>query len=543
MAAKHGAEKKEQGNEALAAKIREQIDAIVAMNEAVGAETDLAPIVDGPDFAALSDAEKNDVLAWAKSKGYVKEKPEAREPRERKEPKRREFLGYRFDVRDGKPTIVEDYQEWDGRAGEYVKKATDTSIELPDTLAARMMNDAELRDRVLGECEKLHNEINRHTNLYFDEDKDAPNRLRPKWKSGLRSALVVNYPQVDTKTLAQQTEIDPALIPADVFAQVKAALEKNKAADDDGSKEAYYKKPPYSKWLGRAKQRRREQVISAQISEKSWGGQPSAEVEPLAETPAPPLEAAAEPKEKPPTPRPPEREITEADLAEVATAFIEKLAPKFHDLPAETGELVDLVTQFTRNTVEYRGRHQGIMEQQALPDDMVNRAIADAMLAHFAAAPEIQAEVRRIFNPDVHEAAPSTNAMLVNLRAQAAELRTAEDRAQFIFSLEEAKKTGIAPLAEAADAMLAELNEEAPDRSLKEIVEEAAADLHISDATRKKIVEYLSKVAAPWVGTDISRRFRDEIAEFDGDTGELHIHDLGKLKTVIGTLAKSLGEK
>ncbi|HSD12094.1 MAG TPA: hypothetical protein VLC10_00915, partial [Patescibacteria group bacterium] len=441
---------------------------------------------DGEEFGALPDDLKESVRAWAEASGYAKAAgetapgdetqppaPAPEEPKERKEKRergqqKRRFVEYRVAPdADGGFAIEEDYEEWDDQDKTYKAKTVKTTIAFTTTLAEKMAADPEVALTVAGYAGQIRGELDRSgVKIFFDRPKSEPDKIYPKWKYGLEG-----------KTVQDPIKLDE--IPPEVMEEVR----KNKE---------YFKTDAWKKWFGKRMQRKREEVITAELAklfpERAPKDASAGERKPVREE-----AAKREPELAPEEPATPETAEEAAETAYVTpelAAGIDMLVDKFtplFELPKKTEELIAYITQFSKGIFEYQLMRKGA-RKQALPDETLREAIRASLLAKFSADAATTAEIVRLMPERAAEAIPVADEDVIESRDASADaevpaqekretkgvppaeaayralrddmdkLKDPDDIDAMIVSLKEMKKSaGIASVIEAADRLLKDI--------------------------------------------------------------------------------------
>ncbi len=452
--------------------VRQQIERIVKMSRSMKMEPDLAPVWDGEEFLALPADLQAAIRAEAVKEGHapVAEAPreeaaaapvETREPREKRErgQQKRRFVDYRVIPEDGGGfAIEEDYEEWDDETKGYKAKTVKTSIGFTSTLAEKMAADPEVAGTVAGFAGQIRGELDGSgVKIFFDRPKSEPEKIYPKWKYALEGKTV-------------QEPIRPDEIPAEVMDEVR----KNKE---------YFKTDAWKKWFGKRMQRKREEVITAELAKLF----PERAQEPAK---APQADAAPRPPEREPelAPAAPEPEAVREEAAVVTpelAAGIDMLVDKFtplFELPKKTDELIAYIMQFSKGIFEYQLQRKGA-KKQALPDETLREAVRASLLAKFGEDAAVAAEIRKRLperapaaaeDEDVievqdewierdepaaesKEKTASADAAYRALRDDMAALTDPDDIDGLIVSLKEMKKSGMEGVVEAANRLLKDI--------------------------------------------------------------------------------------
>jgi hypothetical protein len=468
--------------------VRQQIERVVKMSRSMKMEPDLAPVWDGEKFSSLPETLQREVRAWAEANGYAVSEagssaekepaapsaPEGRnerkEKRERNQPKRR-FLGYRVAPEaDGGFGIEEDYEEWDDQDQAYKAKTVKTSIAFTSTLAEKMAADPDVAATVSGFAGQVRGELDRSgVKIFFDRPKTEPEKIYPKWKYALEG-----------RTAQEPIKIDE--IPQEVMDEVR----KNKE---------YFKTDVWKKWFGKRMQRKREEIISAELAklfperapEEARGERKPVKTEAVAREPEFAPEEAAERPETVREESPEIQAVVTPELAAGIDMLVDKFTPLF-ELPKKTGELIEYITQFSKGIFEYQLQRTGA-KKQTLPEAALRDAIRASLLGKFADDAETSAEIRRLMSDtapetaaagradetievrdewiesaepaqearEKKEAMPPAEAAYRALRNDMDRLREPDEIDGLIVSLKEMKKSGMDAVVEAATRLLRDI--------------------------------------------------------------------------------------
>jgi hypothetical protein len=180
------------------------------------------------------------------------------------------------------PHIVEDYTVT--RPGGFTNRSTGrTAIALPPAVAEKMSRDPNFCSAILGYCTDRRAALEKTTVVYDPARELGIERLFPKWLFVTRDGkqnrdaiscamppkhildLASAYPKGFTSTDAWRKWCDS--LPQHTATQTATdALPPRIAALVLGDSE-YFTTPEYRAWIGRAKQKKREEIISRELAE------------------------------------------------------------------------------------------------------------------------------------------------------------------------------------------------------------------------------------------------------------------------------------
>lgn len=407
--------KQESPEDPVKSAIKDRIELVAKQYKAMNSTPDLGDIWESEDFKSLSADAQAELRGWADEKYGGTEAPRPQAPeRERPDEERTQekaergeepggFVKYRVtrDKQSGELKIVEDYK----KQGVSRDLTRDTFIVVPPSAAERFTNDEKFREEVLELSEDMRREINRtRPTILFDNPKN-PERIFAKWffrgqddKPGVEvekvppeiAALIKERPQDFTDADEWKTWVEslPKLTPQDVDAnKVPMRIVAQVHADPKN----YFKGSEYKWWIGNAKQRKRGEIISAELEERY--GRPE---EPVAAKPPEPRRAempkeavavAPTGPERPPAQEPkpakaaatPEAPKEVREMAELPPVVREGIRiqvdhyARLYKTPEDAAMFVDLLRKFAASGVD-----------PEVPRRLVSEALHEALLARFA---------------------------------------------------------------------------------------------------------------------------------------------------------------
>jgi hypothetical protein len=348
--------------------LKADVEMLVTMNDTVGETPDFSHIWATPEYAALSDADKAALGAHVRELGHEPPKgavpspendrttprdtshltakamlpgrTEVREGDTERRPVKRQFMGYRVENSETGRMLVEEFSEWDEESNRYAPRTVKTDIALP----------AYDQERFAKAAAALRNELDeKQVKIFFDQSKDDPATLKPKWKFTL-----------DGKT--KEIHLSEADLPDEIIRLVK------------GDAKGYYRAPEWQRWFGPAMQAQREKIISDTLATRFIPEIPPADKRPAINR----------------------AEAKSVDVSDGLATLIEKFAPLF-DLPKDAKEMISLVTQFANGVFRYRRERahkptEGRLDQEELS------LIEDALVRHFKDDPDTLRIIDDAFN-------------------------------------------------------------------------------------------------------------------------------------------------
>ncbi|MFA6603550.1 MAG: hypothetical protein WCT10_01755 [Patescibacteria group bacterium] len=406
--------------------VEERLKVVAGLYAAGGAKPDFSSIWQDEDFLKLDETAQADLKAryaadqtepetFEETRPENEPAPEPRQPekrenveRTRQRPNKWVFQNYLLkpDRETGGFLIFETKQRLNEQTGqpEITRHPQRTAIRLPEALAAQITSGEVSPEEMLAYCEKLRRSLDGKENegglrLHFDPQRsqdDAPDVWLPKWKygrkeiSGSKSQLVPQYqminigeePWIEKKSRSA----DPDILPPNL----------NQIANDywrEGGRQYWRENQTWKDWYGKALQRKREDIITAELNRGGFGVAAAAETDrpaterqekaaPKILVPAPEREEQAEPPIPAPTlkaetapvehrdkpPRPPRienaptqpakvekkesaRPLEASQVARDASAFIRHLRLAYEPLYANSPDRSGLATRLVDATL------------------------------------------------------------------------------------------------------------------------------------------------------------------------------------------------
>ncbi|MEY4723429.1 MAG: hypothetical protein RLZZ324_942 [Candidatus Parcubacteria bacterium] len=195
------------------------------------------------------------------------------------------------------PHVVEDYVQGSG-TGQGWRATHRTAIALPAPITQKMSQDNAFADEIVRYCATRRTALEKTTVVYDPSHEHAVERLFPKWlftrREGGQSRESIACVPVPFDILALMKEAPANFTSSERWREWVGAMPAIDAADPRTdvvppritalvlSSPQYFMTPDYRSWIGRTKQRKREEIITREIAAmfaEASGNAPEAQTE------------------------------------------------------------------------------------------------------------------------------------------------------------------------------------------------------------------------------------------------------------------------